>query len=76
MGAVPQKATRVLHVIVTDIDDHKPTFKRTLVNTQIMIKEPITWFSFTFILLLIGVKMKWQIMQIVRWPRKGFVILL
>ncbi|KAG8278460.1 hypothetical protein J6590_019088 [Homalodisca vitripennis] len=30
MGAVPQKATRVIHIIVTDIDDHKPTFKRTL----------------------------------------------
>ncbi|RZF46512.1 hypothetical protein LSTR_LSTR009294 [Laodelphax striatellus] len=29
-GAVPQQATRLLTVFVTDIDDHKPYFKRTL----------------------------------------------
>lgn len=35
MGLVPQQATRLLHVIVTDIDDHKPVFKRTLVSQKL-----------------------------------------
>lgn len=28
-GSVPQKATRQLRVVVSDIDDHKPVFNRT-----------------------------------------------
>ncbi|KAL1131312.1 hypothetical protein AAG570_010930 [Ranatra chinensis] len=29
-GAVPQHSTRQLHISVTDIDDHKPVFKRSI----------------------------------------------
>jgi len=32
-GSPPQKASSVLRVEVTDVDDHKPIFRRTLVST-------------------------------------------
>jgi len=32
MGTIPQQTTRVLTVHVTDVDDHKPVFKRSLVR--------------------------------------------
>lgn len=31
-GPVPQQATRLLTVRVTDVDDHKPVFKRSVVS--------------------------------------------
>jgi len=31
-GSPPQKASSVLRVEVTDVDDHKPIFRRTLVS--------------------------------------------
>lgn len=31
-GTVPQQTTRLLTVHVTDVDDHKPVFKRSVVS--------------------------------------------
>ncbi|XP_017888603.1 cadherin-23 [Ceratina calcarata] len=45
LGSPPQQATRVLQVIVNDIDDHKPHFKRTLdsppIELSVLEEEPL-----------------------------------
>ncbi|KAL0099048.1 hypothetical protein PUN28_020237 [Cardiocondyla obscurior] len=45
LGDPPQQATRVLQVIVNDIDDHKPHFKRNLdslpIQLNVLEEEPI-----------------------------------
>nr|XP_003700747.1 PREDICTED: cadherin EGF LAG seven-pass G-type receptor 2 [Megachile rotundata]XP_012134616.1 PREDICTED: cadherin EGF LAG seven-pass G-type receptor 2 [Megachile rotundata] len=45
LGSPPQQATRVLQVVVNDIDDHKPHFKRNLdsppVELSIIEEEPV-----------------------------------
>lgn len=45
LGSPPQQATRVLQVLVNDIDDHKPYFKRNLDSSPIELtifeEEPI-----------------------------------
>ncbi|XP_033194669.1 cadherin 74A isoform X1 [Bombus vancouverensis nearcticus] len=45
LGSPPQQATRVLQVLVNDIDDHKPHFKRNLDSSPIELtifeEEPI-----------------------------------
>lgn len=40
LGEPPQQATRVLQVIVNDIDDHKPHFKRSLDSPPIELSVP------------------------------------
>ncbi|KAL6429278.1 hypothetical protein ACFW04_008175 [Cataglyphis niger] len=40
LGEPPQQATRVLQVIVNDIDDHKPHFKRNLDSPPIELSVP------------------------------------
>lgn len=40
LGDPPQQATRVLQVIVNDIDDHKPHFKRNLDSPPIELSVP------------------------------------
>ncbi|XP_034183183.2 cadherin 74A [Osmia lignaria lignaria] len=45
LGSPPQQATRVLQVVVNDIDDHKPHFKRNLdsppIELSIVEEEPV-----------------------------------
>lgn len=40
LGEPPQQATRVLQVIINDIDDHKPHFKRSLDSPPIELSVP------------------------------------
>lgn len=42
LGDVPQQSTKIFNVIVTDVDDNKPVFNRSIVNILI-----ICYFNFT-----------------------------
>lgn len=44
MGDVPQQSTKIFNVIVTDVDDNKPVFNRSVVNGSWNFERFIVFF--------------------------------
>lgn len=49
LGDVPQQSTKVFNVIITDVDDNKPVFNRSIVSINQIFSVGISRFVYTYL---------------------------